>query len=148
MNHPVASHEAWFAASKELLAKEKELTSMRDELSRMRRALPWVKIEKHYEFDSSAGKKSLSDLFDGLSQLASTTHDRKNKPHFCISGPYRFQTSGRKRRYPTRIRGVQPSRFRPCAPPPASAGLRQCAYSPAQSPRPLSQVPPQPPLTL
>ena len=70
MNHPVVSREAWFAASKDLLAKEKELTRMSDELSQMRRALPWVKVEKHYEFDSPAGRKTLSELFDKRSQLA------------------------------------------------------------------------------
>ena len=32
-------------------------------------ALPWVKVDKEYVFDTPAGKKSLSDLFDGRSQL-------------------------------------------------------------------------------
>jgi predicted dithiol-disulfide oxidoreductase (DUF899 family) len=52
-----------------LLAKEKELTRRRDELSRQRAELPWVKIEKEYVFDAPGGKVTLSELFDGRSQL-------------------------------------------------------------------------------
>jgi predicted dithiol-disulfide oxidoreductase (DUF899 family) len=59
----------WLAARKEFLAKEKEFTRLRDELSRQRRTLPWEKVEKRYEFDSTMGKVTLADLFDGRSQL-------------------------------------------------------------------------------
>jgi len=38
-------------------------------LSAERRELPWVKIEKLYVFDGPSGKETLSDLFDGRSQL-------------------------------------------------------------------------------
>ena len=65
----VVSREEWLAARRELLAAEKELTRARDELSRRRRELPWVKVEKRYEFQSPNGKESLADLFDGRSQL-------------------------------------------------------------------------------
>jgi predicted dithiol-disulfide oxidoreductase (DUF899 family) len=70
----VVSHAEWLAARKDFLTKEKEFTRRRDELSRMRRALPWEKVEKRYEFDSSradgtTGKVTLADLFDGRSQL-------------------------------------------------------------------------------
>src|SRR5882724_10792459 len=65
----VVSRAEWLAARKALLAKEKELTRSRDELSRQRRELPWVKVEKPYTFDGSKGKETLSDLFDGRSQL-------------------------------------------------------------------------------
>jgi predicted dithiol-disulfide oxidoreductase (DUF899 family) len=65
----VVSHDEWIAARKEFLKKEKEFTRQRDELSRLRRALPWEKVEKKYEFESSSGKVSLTDLFDGRSQL-------------------------------------------------------------------------------
>ncbi len=67
--HKTGSRDEWLAARKALLAKEKELTRMRDALAAERRALPWVKIEKSYVFDSSKGKVSLADLFDGRSQL-------------------------------------------------------------------------------
>jgi len=65
----VVSHAEWLAARIEFLTKEKEFTRLRDELSRQRRALPWEKVEKRYEFDSTKGKVSLADLFDGRSQL-------------------------------------------------------------------------------
>jgi predicted dithiol-disulfide oxidoreductase (DUF899 family) len=65
----VVSHAEWLRARGEFLAKEKEFTRLRDELSRQRRALPWEKVEKRYEFDSTNGKLTLADLFDGRSQL-------------------------------------------------------------------------------
>ena len=34
------------------MTKEKELTRLRDQLAAERRALPWVKVEKQYVFDS------------------------------------------------------------------------------------------------
>ncbi|HVW76443.1 MAG TPA: thioredoxin family protein [Alloacidobacterium sp.] len=68
-NHPVVSREEWIAARKELLAAEKEATHLRDKINAQRLALPWVKVEKEYTFDTPAGKKSLSDLFDGRTQL-------------------------------------------------------------------------------
>ena len=68
-NHRVVSREEWLAARKEHLAKEKEFTRLRDQLSHARRELPWVKVDKPYVFDSPAGECSLSDLFQGRSQL-------------------------------------------------------------------------------
>ncbi len=52
-----------------LLAKEKAFTRMRDELNAERRALPWVKLDKTYVFDTPDGPQTLADLFDGRSQL-------------------------------------------------------------------------------
>jgi predicted dithiol-disulfide oxidoreductase (DUF899 family) len=65
----VVSQAEWDAARNELLKKEKQLTREQDALNAERRALPWVKVEKHYIFDTPQGKKSLSDLFEGRSQL-------------------------------------------------------------------------------
>lgn len=65
----IVSREEWVAARIRHLAEEKEFTRRRDELSRARRALPWVKIDKAYEFDTPAGSRTLADLFDGRSQL-------------------------------------------------------------------------------
>src|SRR5512143_3670495 len=67
--HPVVSNDEWTQARKALLAREKELTRMRDEVSKLRRALPWVRVDKAYTFDSPSGAVSLADLFDGRSQL-------------------------------------------------------------------------------
>jgi predicted dithiol-disulfide oxidoreductase (DUF899 family) len=69
MQHKVVSHDEWIAARKAHLANEKALTKARDQLSAERRALPWVKVEKDYVFDTPEGKKGLADLFDGRSQL-------------------------------------------------------------------------------
>lgn len=69
IDHPVTSLDEWITASATLLAKEKELTRFRDEVSRMRRALPWTRVEKEYVFQGPDGQHSLSDLFDGKSQL-------------------------------------------------------------------------------
>lgn len=68
-DHDVVSHHAWVTARKELLAKEKEFTRLRDELSARRRDLPWEQVDKAYVFTGPEGEESLSDLFDGRSQL-------------------------------------------------------------------------------
>ena len=67
--HPVVSQKEWLAARRALLAKEKELTRQRDRLSEERRALPWVKVDKDYAFDGPDGRQTLSELFEGRSQL-------------------------------------------------------------------------------
>ena len=67
--HPIVSKDEWLVARQELLQKEKEFTRQRDQLSRQRRALPWVKVEKSYLFESPNGQEILSELFDGRSQL-------------------------------------------------------------------------------
>src|SRR5262249_48029452 len=50
--------------------KEKELTHARDALAAERRRMPWLAVEKKYEFDGPEGKASLLDLFDGRRQHA------------------------------------------------------------------------------
>lgn len=69
MDHPVVSHEEWLAARRALLQKEKEFTRQSDEMSRLVRELPWESVGKDYRFEGAAGQQSLSDLFDGRSQL-------------------------------------------------------------------------------
>jgi predicted dithiol-disulfide oxidoreductase (DUF899 family) len=69
MQRPIVSKEEWLAARKALLLKEKEETRLRDAVNAARLALPWVKVETDYVFDAPSGKKSLSDLFAGRSQL-------------------------------------------------------------------------------
>ncbi|UVJ42237.1 thioredoxin family protein [Pseudomonas sp. LS1212] len=66
----VVSREQWLLARKQLLLNEKAFTHQRDELSAARRALPWVRIDKHYVFEGPAGQLTLADLFGGRSQLA------------------------------------------------------------------------------
>jgi predicted dithiol-disulfide oxidoreductase (DUF899 family) len=67
--HKVGTQGEWQAARDELLAEEKELTRRNDELARKRRELPWVPVEKEYSFETADGTKSLTELFDGHSQL-------------------------------------------------------------------------------
>jgi predicted dithiol-disulfide oxidoreductase (DUF899 family) len=67
--HMTGTREAWLAARTELLAQEKALTQRSDELARQRQQLPWVRIDKAYQFDTDEGGASLHDLFQGRSQL-------------------------------------------------------------------------------
>lgn len=69
INHPVVSREQWLVERKTLLAREKALTRLRDELAQERRALPWVRIEQNYLFDTPSGQQTLAELFDGRRQL-------------------------------------------------------------------------------
>jgi predicted dithiol-disulfide oxidoreductase (DUF899 family) len=66
---PVVFETEWQAAIDAHRAKEKEATRAHDALAAERRRLPRVRIEKHYAFDGPEGKASLSDLFEGRSQL-------------------------------------------------------------------------------
>jgi predicted dithiol-disulfide oxidoreductase (DUF899 family) len=67
--HLTGTREEWLAARLELLEEEKELTRRSDELARRRQALPWVRIDKEYRFETDEGSASLADLFRGRSQL-------------------------------------------------------------------------------
>ena len=67
--HPVVSPDRWIAERKALLAREKELTRLHDQIARERRALPWLRVEKNYTFDTLEGKRTLAELFDGRRQL-------------------------------------------------------------------------------
>ena len=67
--HRTGTRAEWLKERLELLDAEKAHTRAADELARRRQALPWVKVEKDYSFDSCSGEKSLLDLFHGRSQL-------------------------------------------------------------------------------
>src|SRR6187401_3228963 len=67
--HRVGTREEWRTARLQLLDAEKEFTRRGDELARRRQALPWVRIDKQYRFDTDEGSASLPDLFRGRSQL-------------------------------------------------------------------------------
>ena len=79
-SHKVGTQEEYEAARGELLAEEKELTRRGDELARKRRELPWVPVEKEYSFETAQGTKTLTELFDGRSQLLIY--------HFMFGPPY------------------------------------------------------------
>jgi predicted dithiol-disulfide oxidoreductase (DUF899 family) len=65
----IATRQQWLEARRDLLTAEKEHTRQRDELARRRRALPWVRVDKDYRFDTETGPRSLAELFDDRSQL-------------------------------------------------------------------------------
>jgi len=70
IDHPtIVSPEKWLAARREFLREEKEFSKLRDRLAARRRALPWVKVDKPYVFDSPGGSVSLAEMFEGRSQL-------------------------------------------------------------------------------
>ena len=65
----LVSRDAWRDARLTLLAREKELTRLQDQVARERRALPWVRVDTPYTFDTPQGTRSLAELFDGRRQL-------------------------------------------------------------------------------
>jgi predicted dithiol-disulfide oxidoreductase (DUF899 family) len=67
--HRVVGHDAWVDERRKHLVKEKEFTRLRDQLSRERRELPWELVEKDYKFEGERGVQTLSEMFDGRSQL-------------------------------------------------------------------------------
>jgi len=68
-SHKTGSREEWLAARLDLLEAEKELTKRSDEVARQRQELPWVRVDKDYQFETAEGTASLADLFRGRSQL-------------------------------------------------------------------------------
>jgi predicted dithiol-disulfide oxidoreductase (DUF899 family) len=69
MQHAAVSRDEWLTARRDLLKAEKEVTHLRDEVAKKRLALPWVRMEKEYVFDTPDGPRTLAELFDGRSQL-------------------------------------------------------------------------------
>jgi predicted dithiol-disulfide oxidoreductase (DUF899 family) len=67
--HRIGTREEWQAARDELAKLEAEQAERNEEIKRKRLDLPWVPVEKEYEFDTEDGKKTLAELFDGRSQL-------------------------------------------------------------------------------
>jgi predicted dithiol-disulfide oxidoreductase (DUF899 family) len=67
--HQTGTRQEWQAARLALLQEEKDLTHRSDALAAKRQALPWVRIDKDYRFDTDNGPATLKDLFGGRSQL-------------------------------------------------------------------------------
>ena len=55
----IVSPAEWLAARRTLLEKEKDLTRRRDELAAERQALPWVRVDKPYEFEGGSGRQTI-----------------------------------------------------------------------------------------
>src|SRR3954452_316313 len=67
--HRIGTREEGQAARDELAKLEAEHGELGQRVTEQRRQLPWVPVEKDYEFDTQDGKKTLAELFDGRSQL-------------------------------------------------------------------------------
>ena len=68
-DHRIGNRDEWQAARDELAKLEAEHAELGRRATERRRELPWVPVEKQYEFDTEHGKKTLAELFDGRSQL-------------------------------------------------------------------------------
>ncbi len=66
----IVDRETWLKARAELLVREKAHTRARAELAAARRELPWVKVDKAYEFTGPDGPVTFAELFKDRSQLA------------------------------------------------------------------------------
>src|SRR6266487_3013726 len=66
--HRIGTRGEWQARD-ELARLEAEQAERNEGNKSKRLDLPWVRVEKEYEFDSEEGKKTLADLFGGRSQL-------------------------------------------------------------------------------
>src|SRR5438552_7157775 len=67
--YKTGTREEWHAARDELAKLEAEQAKLGQKVIEQRRQLPWVAVEKEYQFDTENGKKTLAELFDGRSQL-------------------------------------------------------------------------------
>jgi predicted dithiol-disulfide oxidoreductase (DUF899 family) len=67
--HRIGTRQEWQAAREELASLEAEQAERNEEIKRKRLDLPWVRVEKDYQFDTEDGRQTLAELFDGRSQL-------------------------------------------------------------------------------
>ena len=67
--HRTGTHNEWLVERLDLLEAEKELTRRSDELAQRRQALPWVRVDEEYRFDTDEGSAPLAGLFRERSQL-------------------------------------------------------------------------------
>jgi hypothetical protein len=65
----IATREDGLGARRALLEKEKPHLRAGDALAAERKALPWVRIEAPYRFETEDGPRNLADPFGGRSQL-------------------------------------------------------------------------------
>ncbi len=65
----LGTREEWQEARNELAKLEAEHAKLGQRANEQRRQLPWVAVEREYQFDTENGKKTLAELFAGRSQL-------------------------------------------------------------------------------
>lgn len=66
---PVVTAAEWEDALATLSRQEEEVAAEIDELAAARKRMPMVRVERDYRFDGPLGEVSLSELFEGRSQL-------------------------------------------------------------------------------
>src|SRR4051794_33642366 len=96
-DHEIGTRDEWHAARAELARLEAEHAQLGQELADQRRRLPWVAVEKDYEFHTADGEKTLAELFDGRSQPARLQRDVRARLR-ARSLPRLFQLGRRARR--------------------------------------------------
>jgi predicted dithiol-disulfide oxidoreductase (DUF899 family) len=65
----VGTRAEWQEARGQLAKLEAEQAELTQKVTEERRRLPWVPVDKQYEFDTEDGKRTLAELFEGRSQL-------------------------------------------------------------------------------
>jgi predicted dithiol-disulfide oxidoreductase (DUF899 family) len=65
----VGTRAEWEEARGQLAKLEAEQAELTQKVTEERRRLPWVPVDKQYEFDTEGGKRTLAELFEGRSQL-------------------------------------------------------------------------------
>jgi predicted dithiol-disulfide oxidoreductase (DUF899 family) len=65
----LVSRQEWEREREALLVEEKAQMKARDAMVAKRRRMPWMEVEKKYEFEGPEGRVSLLDLFAGRRQL-------------------------------------------------------------------------------
>ena len=68
-DYMVGTRAEWQEARGQLAKLEAEHAELTQKVTEERRRLPWVPVEKQYEFDTEGGKRTLAELFEGRSQL-------------------------------------------------------------------------------
>src|SRR3982075_2061113 len=68
-DYKIGNRGEWQAARDELAKLQAEHAQLSQKVTERRRQLPWVPVEKEYQFDTEDGKQTLAELFDGRSQL-------------------------------------------------------------------------------
>ena len=78
--HTTGTREEWRAAREELAKLEQEQAERNQEIKKKRRELPWVPVEKDYEFDTQDGRKTPGRRVSGL-------HEPRRRAR-GLSGPH------------------------------------------------------------
>jgi predicted dithiol-disulfide oxidoreductase (DUF899 family) len=68
-DYMVGTRAEWQTARGQLAKLEAEHAELTQKVTEERRRLPWVPVDKQYEFDTEDGKRTLAELFEGRSQL-------------------------------------------------------------------------------